>query len=287
MTQNIKIDNPLFEVRNNVKSQAVDMSTSELFFKYHDLNSNNGDISYFLLFETSFDSAFAHWIYESAIYLFYFFELKAECPKLKILVKQNPKRSYKKLFFKALNINENDIYWIENEESSDCRTIYDNIPINNICINTKLQCMNTININTILLKELVINFRNKIINNLNIVYPEKKTIEYLFFPRSKIENYSCNDRIINYDAVYAILEGKEHVIHDTINTINLKDQIELLISSNTIFLDWGSSMLVNGIFCKNSNILISDALEFQRKYKWFDVFFEIAMENNNNFIKIY
>lgn len=288
MTQNLKINNDIFEVRNNVKSQKVEISTSELFFEYHDSNLNNDSLSFFLLFETCFDSAFAHWIYESAVYLIYFFELKSEYPKLKILVKKNPKRSYKNLFFKALNINENDIHWIENEESSDCTTVYCNIPINNVCINTKLQCMNTIElINVILLKELLTNFRNKIINNLNIAYPEEKKIEHLFFPRSKLENYLQNDRIINYGNVYAFLEGKDYVIYDTINTINLKDQIELLISSKHIFLDWGSSMLVNGLFCKDSIILISNALELQRKYKWFDIFFEIAMESNNSFTKIY
>lgn len=286
MTQNVKISNPLFEVRNNVKSQTVDINTSELFFEYHASNENNNSLSYFLLFETCFDSAFGHWIYESAIYLLYFFELKTECPELKILVKKNPKRSYKNLFFKALNINENDIYWIENEELSDCHTAYNNIPINNVCINAKLQCMNTININTVLLKELLINFRNRIINNLNITFPEEKTIEHLFFPRSKNENYIYNERIINYDRVYAMLEGTKYVIYDTINTIHLKDQIELLVSSKKIFLDWGSSMLVNGLFCKNSDILISCSLDYQRKYKWFDVFFEIGMENNNKFIKI-
>lgn len=288
MTQNLKIDNHIFEVRNNVKSQKADISTSELFFEYYDSNLNNDSLSFFLLFETCFDSAFAHWIYESAIYLIYFFELKLEYPELKILVKKNPKRSYKNLFFKALNINENDIHWIENEECSDCTTVHTNIPINNVCINTKPQYMNTVElINVVLLKELIVNFRNKIINNLTIAYPEEKIIEHLFFPRSKLENCSQNDRIISYDSVYAILEGKDYVIYDTINTINLKDQLELLISSKHIFLDWGSSMLVNGLFCKDSIILISNVLEFQKKYKWFDVFFEIAMESNNSFMKIY
>ena len=137
-------------------------------------------------------------------------------------------------------------------------------------------------------KELIIKFRNKIMNNLNITYPAEKTLEHLFFPRSKLENNVQNDRRINYDTVYKVLQGKQYVEYDTINTKNLKDQIELLISSKNVFLDWGSSMLVNGLFCKDSTILISSTLEHQRKYRWFSVFFEISMENNNNqFIKIY
>jgi hypothetical protein len=295
MQKNIKIENQTFEVRHNVKSQSAEISTSELFFEYYDSNatststSNNNSVSFFLLFETCFDGAFSHWVYESAIYLYYFFELKSEYPELKLLVKKNPKRSYKNLFFKALNISDNDIHWIENKEFDDCKTVYNNIPIHNVCINTTPHYMNMFEIpNKDDFKELIIKFRNKIMNNLNITYPAEKTLEHLFFPRSKLENNVQNDRRINYDTVYKVLQGKQYVEYDTINTKNLKDQIELLISSKNVFLDWGSSMLVNGLFCKDSTILISSTLEHQRKYRWFSVFFEISMENNNNqFIKIY
>ena len=288
MQKNIKIENQIFEVRHNVKSQTANISTSELFFEYHESNTNNNSLSYFLLFETCFDCAFAHWVYESTVYLYYFFELKSEYPELKILVKKNPKRSYKNLFFKALNINENDIHWIENEECCDCKTVYNNIPSNNVCINTTPHYMNTIEIkNKDAFKELIIQFRDKIMDNLNITFSTEKTFEHLFFPRSKLENNVQNERVINYEMVYQLLQGKQYVEYDTINTTNLKDQIELLVSSKNIFLDWGSSMLVNGLFCKDSTILISNALEYQQKYEWFSVFFEILMENNNNFIKIY
>ena len=291
MQKNIKIDNQIFEVRPNVKSQTANISTSELFFEYYDsneiANTNNNSVSFFLLFETCFDSAFAHWVYESAIYLYYFFELKSQYPELKILVKKNPKRSYKNLFFKALNISENDIHWIENKELNDCTTVYNNIPSNNVCINATPHYMNMIQIpNKDAFKELIFKFKNKIITNLNVTFPKEKTFDHLFFPRSKLENNIPNDRIINYDKVYKLLEGKQYVEYDTINTTNLKDQIELLVSSKNIFLDWGSSMLVNGLFCKDSTILISSLIESQKKYEWFSVYFEITKENNNNFIKI-
>jgi hypothetical protein len=138
----------------------------------------------------------------------YFFELKSKYPELKILVKQNPKRSYKKLFFEELNIDENDIYWLENEEIDDCKTVYTNIPSNNICINTKPHYLNTVQVKNItVFKNLIMNFRNTIMNNLNIQYPEEKTIENLFFPRSKIENCVYNDRKINYEKVYKLFNS--------------------------------------------------------------------------------
>ena len=280
--ENIIIDDQIFEIRKNVKTQTCDIITSELFFEYYDSLETNNELSFFFLFETYFDSAFSHWIYESAIYLTYFFELKSKYPELKILVKQNPKRSYKNLFFKALHIEENDIHWLENEEMSDCKTIYTNIPSNNMCINTKPHYMNTIQVKNIkIFKNLIYNFRNTIINNLNITYPEEKTIENLFFPRSKIENYVNNDRIVNYEKVYNLLEGKQYIEYDTVNKNNLKKQIELLVSSKNIFLDWGASFYVNGLFCENSNIYVLDCILCQLGYEGMNIIYNILKEFNN------
>jgi hypothetical protein len=281
--ESITIDNEIFGIQKNVKSQMCDITTSELYFDYYDSSVTNNELSvFFLLFETCFDSAFGHWIYESAIYLTYWSELKRKYPELKILVKQNPQRSYKKLFFNALNIDEDDIHWLENEEINDCKTVYVNIPSNNICINTKPHYMNTVQVKNITnFKNLILDFRNRIMNNLNIIYPEEKTIEYLFFPRSKTENYSSNNRITNYETVYKLLEGKQYTEYDTVNKNNLKEQIELLVSSKNIFLDWGASFCVNSLFCKNSNIFISDKMEGQTKYQGYQAFIEI---NENNLI---
>jgi hypothetical protein len=283
--ENINIDQQIFEVRKNVKSQTCDISKSELFFEYYDSNNetdSSNSLSVFLLFETCMDSAFGHWIYESAIYLSYFFELKSKYPELKLLVKQNPKRNYKSLFFKALNIHENDIHWLNNEEINDCKTVYINIPSNNICINTKPHYLNTVQVkNTTTFKNLIFNFRNKIITNLNITYPQEKTIDYLFFPRSKIENYASNDRIMNYEKIYKLLEGKKYTEYDTINTVDLKHQIELLVSSKNIFLDWGSSFFVNSLFCNNSNIYITHSMKHQLKYEGNNIIYNIHTQNNN------
>ena len=39
-------------------------------------------------------------------------------------MKKNPKKSFKNLFLKAFNINEDDVYWLVNEENLDCKTNY-------------------------------------------------------------------------------------------------------------------------------------------------------------------
>ena len=91
------INEDLFDIRKNVKSQTCDIRTSHLFFEYYDSFDITpaSEVSFFYLFETCFDSAFGHWIYESAMYLTFFSELKSTYPELKIVVKRNPKRSYR------------------------------------------------------------------------------------------------------------------------------------------------------------------------------------------------
>ena len=281
------INEHLFDIRKNVKSQTCHIHTSNLYFEYYDSFDMTPapEVSFFYLFETCMDAAFGHWIYESAMYLTFFSELKSKYPALKILVKQNPKRSYKKLFFKALNIDENDIYWLENEEICDCKTVYLNIPSNNICINTKPHYLNTVQVNNITnFKKLMVDFRNTIMNNLNITYPEEKTIENLFFPRSKIENFVYNDRIINYEKVYKLLQGKSYTEYDTVHKNDLKKQIELLVSSKNIFLDWGSSFCVNVLFCKNSTIFISNKVEQHTIYQSYQALIEMNEMNENKLI---
>ena len=117
--ENIGIENVVFEIRNNVKSQSCNISNSDLFFEYHHHDNTHYEktkINMFFLFESCMHAAFGHWIYESAIYLTYFSKLKSKYPELHIVVNKNPKRTYKTLFFKALGIDENDIYWLDNKE---------------------------------------------------------------------------------------------------------------------------------------------------------------------------
>ena len=136
---------------------------------------------------------------------------------------------------------------LDNEENipHDCKTMYKNIPINNICLVSKhFQCLNS-RLDVNLLTELIKNFKNIIEKNLNIdINNEKKYNEYLFFPRNKKYNFKPNDRNFDYTKVYEMLKNKKYIEYDTMNTDNFKNQIELLLSSKNIFLDWGSSFFV-------------------------------------------
>lgn len=273
-----------YEIHKNIKNLYCNVHTNKLNFEYYNNKiKTDVDISYFFLFECPMDAAFCHWVYESAILLPEYIELKNKYPTLKILVKKNPKRQYKILFFKALNIDFNDIYFLDNKENipHDCKTMYKYIPCNNKCFVSKnIQCLNsTLDVN--LLTELIKNFKNIVLTNLNINNEIKKCNEHIFFPRNKRENFTANDRTIDYIGVYKLLKNKGYVEYDTMNTDNLKNQFELLLSGKNIYLDWGSSFFVNGLFCKNSNIYISQCLTSQLSYNGMTTIYNLIKKNNN------
>lgn len=281
-SRNITIDELHFGLNENVKRQKCNIMDSTLSFDYHNENNINEKSHYFYLFECCMDTAFAHWVFESALYLPYFVKLKSKYPKLKLLVKKNPHRSYKKLFFNALNIHENDIFWIDNDDETLQHINYSNIPVNNICINTNPHYLNTIKVkDSIQFKKLIYNLRDIIIENLDICLVSEKTNKHLILPRSKSENFVYNNRSLDYSRIYKMLNGQKYIEYDTINTKDLKDQINLLNSSKNIYMDWGSSFLINSLFCKNSSILISGTMRGQLGLEAMKIIYDIHNENNS------
>lgn len=285
--ENIVLDDIDFKIHKNVETQICDIHTSKTFFTYY--NSELEDnMHYFLLYETCFDSAFAHWIYESAVFLSYYQELKMKYPNLKLLIKNEPKRSYKKLILNAFNILDENIYWLDNIDKFGSEIVYEKIPMNNICITTPNIYLNTLDLpikKYNLFKNAIINFKEKILNILNIKYPVEKCTENLFLPRSKNgENYKPNDRQVNYYNVHNLLKNKEYKEYDTKNTQNFKEQIEILINSKNIFLDGGSSFFVNSLFCKNSDIYIYNHDEQHYIYPFYSILCEINDNNRIHFM---
>lgn len=288
---NFQIDNFQFNCIKNVKNEYIDIHTSTKKYDYYTDNVNNVDninTNYFLLFETCFDSAFGHWVYESAIFLPLYKKIKEQFhdKKIKILVKKNPARKYKKLFFDALDITEEDIYYIDNKIINSDNVCYDIIPINNYCITSVNYCLTNktySNDDMNKYKSLLLNFKTHVLSNIN--FDSNKKIQNLFLPRNKVENYVPNDRKINYVKIYKILETKQYIEYDTAETNKLCDQIQLVLSSENIYLDYGSSFYVNGFFCKNSTIYVInyDNNQFVT-YPLFYLIYKIMIEEKNNII---
>ena len=255
--EEITINTIKFDIKKNVKDVFLNMNTAQKTLTFYEDPIDENNLAIFLLFENPFHEAFGHWVFESAIFL-PFVDYFTKYKNFFIVVNKNNERKYKKSFFKMFNINEKNIYYIDNTYTHTNEISYKNIPKNNISIicsnfviNQGREYFNNILIENITF--LINNFYNIILENIKC----EKQIEHLFMPRNKIENYIPNDRQINYDSINSILENKEYICYDTQETDNFIEQVILIQKSKNIYLNWGSSYIVNGFFSKDSNIYIA------------------------------
>jgi hypothetical protein len=257
----ININNIIFNIDKNIKSiTIINFENNIKKNEYHNKQITENNIQIFFLYEYIWHTSFGHWFYECAIFLPYFCIIKKKYKNIKLLVNKYPIRNYKKLLFDLFDINDNDIYYLEdNNYDYHNNTYYNNIPLNNICIISNNNTLNTkihlINNNFV---DILNYFYNEINNKIelnNISY--KKTIKNLYLPKNKVQNYEPNQYAFDYNRIYNVLKDIEYTEYDTINTINFIDQIKLLATSENIYLQYGSSLIVNGLFCKNSTIYIN------------------------------
>jgi hypothetical protein len=194
-----------------------------------------------LIIDTISHSAFCHWVFESAIYLPFFKILKQNYPNLKLYLEEF--KTYKKLFCDYLQIHPSDIIY---ELEPDNMCIFP-LPISFLNIN-KLDHRWKIQFDYFI-EQLTLS-----LENTNV----KKKITNLFLPRQTKENYKANDRSYNtIDISNHLVKDTDHILHtDTIT--ELKIQMELLNSSKNIIVTCGSPYIVNGLFCRNSNIIVLD-----------------------------
>jgi hypothetical protein len=260
------INNISFDIKKNVKDVFTDVNTGVKTYSYHEekIYICDDETNIFFLFEMPFHEAFAHWVFESAIFLPFvqvFINLQ-NVKKKYILVNKNNERKYKNLFFNLFDIKDENIYYTDNIDTYTSNISYKNIPKNNICIICRNFCMNQNNITEQCIEKytfLLEQFYDIIMKDDDNI---SKEIDHLFLPRSKTENYGPNDwRQYEYHKIYNMLTYKEYVEYDTINTNDFKEQIKLLQKSKNIYTNFGSSFLVNGFFSSNSNIYVINKIE--------------------------
>jgi len=287
--RNIIIDGIIFDILENVKTYSIDIETSVR--KYTHYNSKADDnAKYYFLFEVGTHDAFSHWVFESAIFLQYLKRIEKELNrKLTLVIKKNPSRTYKSLFFKLLDVDneitKEDNHYIDNKKDfvhSQQYTPYE-IEENNICIGCRNLTVNNKNIDCGLLRKLLMDFHNTITANTRIV---NKSIDNLILPRNTKENLVTNDRRIDYSKVYRELQNSKYISYNTMDTKDFNDQITLLTMSKNIFLDYGSSLWVNGFFCKDSNIYVLNDLGQHNIYKGWIEIIKVILSNNNKLINM-
>ena len=276
----ITVNNITFDIKKNVKNVSVDIFNGNKTYSFYDEAINESTANIFFLFETPFHEAFGHWVFESSIFLPYVKEF-SQLNNFYVLINKNNERKYKKSFLQLFNILDTHLQYINNSKTYTTDICYENIPENNICI----VCRNFILTQSYqsehfidMYKLLLDNYYHESIVNLN--NSNVKEIEHLLLPRSKSENYVPNDRQYNYDAIYNLLKDTEYMSYDTIETNNFMDQIKLLQNSKNIYTNWGSSLLVNGFFSRNSNIYALDKNDSQIQYILLKIILDIVQENN-------
>ena len=108
----------------------------------------------------------------------------------------------------------------------------------------------------------------------------EKTIEHLFLPRNSSQNYTPNDRVIDYTQIRTILAEKEYTLYKTSDTTDFHAQIQLVRSAKHIYLDWGSNYFVNGFFANASNIYIVNQMMGQLNYPFLMIIFQMIQQAN-------
>ena len=182
-------------------------------------------------------AAFCHWVYENAMWIPEFLEIKKKYPSCKLVLEEH--RQYKQLFL--------DFYGIP----LDSVCLHKDIQTENICFFHTYTSLNDVSIPSVYYKHIQ-EFEN-LINSIQPTAP----IPLLYLPRGNKENLQGpNNRSYNIqDNLKEFVKILGGTVYETDKTVSILEQIRLVKSAKVIVLDYGSNLWVNGFFSRNSKIL--------------------------------
>lgn len=236
---NYEIDEYKLNMYKNVKKYNYLLCKSELQIEISDIIIHNED-EYYYIFDCPGEDAFAHWIYESFIFIPIFIKIKLIYPNIKILT--NNTKKYVKNFFEFYNITNEIVYTINN--------------VNNICFFSPIISLNDNNINKEIFIKYINLFCDYIHTHINIHENADKN-KILFLPRQTVDNYVNRINYGNND-ICENIKLMNGTIIDTYELNNIKLQFSHIQSHDIIILDFGSSFFVNSIFQSNKKIIVLD-----------------------------
>lgn len=190
---------------------------------------------YFIL-ETQSHEAFSHWVYEDAIWIPLYLDLKKIYSNCRLVIEKM--KDFKKIFLDKYNISPRDI------------KLRSEINSTNYCF-----FHTYISLNDITLPET---FFKKFSSYLNFIDgEEEKSIPILYLPRGVKENFQGpNNRVYNVqNKLKELVIDLGGVIYETDMPHTLDEQISIVRRSKLIILDYGSNLWVNGCFAKDSMII--------------------------------
>jgi len=240
---------------------------------------SSGQIVLFMI-DTLYDDAFGHWVYESAIYLLLFLRLKKGAfPGLKLHSKR-PRR-YKDLFYRYFGIPESDVVVVvaDGATPGDGATPYTAI------IPLPISAWNDRS-----LSETYKYYVDEFFEVFSGCPAPVKTISVLLSPRGKTENYAGNNRQIDVTEVTAKLQRETDTFilrTDSVKTL-ATDQIRHIAAARTLILMDGSAYYVNGLFARDSQILVVGGccvLQHNQEFPKMNYVHQKILAGNNNTVR--
>lgn len=260
------------EYKLNMYEKVINYNYSQCIPELNLEFSNNietNQAEYYYIFDCPGGDAFAHWVYESFIFIPIFLKIKEKFPNINILTKNTKK--YVKNFFDFYKITNNITNQIDN--------------INNICFFSPIVTLNDNNINKDFFIKHIDLFCDYINKNINMLKKEN----ILFLPRNKKENYANNDRTnLGNNDICNNIEIIGGQIIDTYELNNILLQFSKINSFDTIILDYGSSFFVNGIFLNKKKIIVLDICGYStyhiNNFNSYNILYNYITKNNNVFL---
>ena len=194
----------------------------------------------FFVVENDYESAFIHWVTESAVFLHYWAELLERYPNLKLWVRSF--KDYKKLTAAVYDIGPDSI-------------VTGQLPLPNLCLFPPLQRENSNRMDFTLFITLV--DRHFLRLHAAAKPFKQEEIPILVMPRQNKENYAENDRQVpGYDVLSQWATRIGGKVLNTDDMESMGEQASLVLASRVIVLDYGSSFFFNGMIARNSIILV-------------------------------
>lgn len=207
---------------------------------------------YFLIETIDSDAAFGHWVWESAIFLPSFLELKRSDPRLRLVLRS--KKQYKKLFTDFFGIRQEDVLHIDDLEIGETNVTGRLPSAHNWCVFPPTIALTSVSDET--LHSWIPYFDNmiRVIRHRRDPSSRLESIPFLFLPRQSKENFLPNERRINYTDIYDAVINAGGEILDTDYVGDLTVQIKKIQAADVIILDNASSLLFNGLVARNKTL---------------------------------
>lgn len=229
-------DYKLYEVENVHSYTYIDYKAWNITIGSPNLFNITNITNIYFVIDTLHHDAFAHWVFESAVYLPLYNRLKSLYPNIKLHLQC--RKQYKQLFCKYFGISEeNIVYEFDIHAPSIC---YFPSPITSL---------NNCELDPCYVKQLDIfwaYFKGS--------HEDKYVLNIM--PRQVKENYKSNDRSV---PLLSLIEYGRHISNcivthtDTIE--DLCTQMDIVQNSKITVLVDGSALLVNGMFAYNKHII--------------------------------